>query len=613
MRHRIDIFKSRHFKPVGFDENLVIRKRKISHEMAVIWRCMGVINGYWRWMLLTIFLGLLWSTLGVLFPWLDKLVYDRVFPEKDWNLFWFIVIAWIFIDLQGMVIRHISAALSTYLNIRAGLWLQIHFYRKVQQLSLTHIYRRGIGEHMYRMWDDVVGVLTIAQFVISSLITEVYEVLMSILFLSLIDPSLAAIGIGVTLFNSIAAWIYTTWRRKIEFMKRSANEKSHSRLQEGISGALTVKVFGRINHEVASYLHTVTRLMRVSSFFVFVSQLYYQTTGAVGMIKGMIINGVLFYQVIKGNISYGMILVIIPYLNRLDDPIETVIKTINNLRNKIAPAERFFQTWDKISPVADLPGAIKVKKLLGEIKVENVNFSYEDNHQILKNVNLDVKPGEFLAIVGHSGSGKSTLLNLLLRLYDPDQGKVSFDGKDLCYLKQNSLLKRIGVVLQDTFIFKGTIWENLHFSESSASENKMIETLDEVQLGKLIRSLPEGIDTDLKEGSKLSVGERQRIGIARALLRDPDIWILDEPTSSLDLRTEKDIMELLTSVRKGQTTIMVTHRLNTLSYADRIVYMQDGQILEEGTLQQLIALKGGFYRMHSLFHHGADEENTHVA
>lgn len=601
MRRRIRFFDAKGFEPASFDQDLVHRRRTFRHEMAVIFRCVGLLTGYWRWLVIAVFMGLIWSTLSVGLPWLEKLLFDEVYPNRNWNVFLLIAAAWIIADLQKMALDHVSASLGTYLNLRAGLWLHLQFYRRLQRLSLTQLQKRGVGEHMFRMSDDVTAVLGIAQSVVRNLIQEVYELGMSFLFLSLVDPKLALIGIGFTAVNSVLAWIYATWRRKVELMRRATKEKSDARLQEGLAGALTVKVFGRQNHETASYLHTVSRMMRVASFFVLINQIFNQLTAGINFLRNAAIYGFLHYMVIKGEMSYGMVFVIIPYLTRLDDPIETLIKTINDMRNRVAPAERFFQTWDEKPAIEDSPRARPVPPLRGGLAMEKLSFGYEAGVDVLKGLSLSIAPGTFTAVVGPSGSGKSTLLGLLLRLQDPGSGKVTVDGMDLRELRQRDYQAKIGVVLQDTFVFKGTVAENLRFSNPRATDAELRRALEQVQLGPFLAGLPDGLDSDLAEGGRLSGGERQRIGLARALLRRPEFWLLDEPTSSLDPRTEREVMELFRKVRGTRTAVMVTHRLNTLAYADEILYLEGGEIRQRGTLNALLSVEGPFRRLYSLY------------
>jgi ATP-binding cassette subfamily B protein len=314
----------------------------------------------------------------------------------------------------------------------------------------------------------------------------------------------------------------------------------------------------------------------------------------------MYFGGVLIYwkggiAVVQGDISLGELTLFIAFLWKFYQPIQRLSQLTDQLEIAATAAERIFEVLDSTPEVHDHKDARDMKDMRGQVSLKNLSFSYSPENRVLHDINLEIKAGEMIGLAGPSGSGKTTLTKLISRFYDPEEGTVKIDGIDVRKIKQKSLRQRIGVVLQEPFLFHGTIAENIAYGRPRAKRKEIIQAAKAANAHDFILRLPDGYDTQVGErGTRLSGGEKQRISIARAIVNRPSIIILDEATSSLDTVTEKMIQEALQRLVKGRTTIAIAHRLSTLSNADRLVIMEEGRIVEMGTHEELIE-RGGMF------------------
>jgi len=375
-----------------------------------------------------------------------------------------------------------------------------------------------------------------------------------------------------------------------------------SSLQENIFGMKEIKAYAREKHQLAKFSFKGRKFFKINlyvaklwatyqSWIIFLSSLGYLIIIWFGSIK-----------VVSGEISVGTLVAYIGYLHLLYTPVHQLNQVNHMMQHARAAGERIFEIMDAYSDVKDSPNSIfPSTNLKGKVKFENVYFAYEDEKYVLKNISFDVKEGEKIALVGPSGAGKSTLVSLIPRFYDVNKGSIYIDDKNIKDYKIFYLRSQIGIVLQEPFIFSGTVMENITFGKKNVSENEVIEAAKLANAHDFISNLPDGYETDVGDmGNSLSVGQKQRIAIARVFLKNPSILILDEFTSSLDAESESLIMEALQRLIEGRTVFIIAHRLSLVRNVDRIFVLNEGEIVETGNHLQLLKEKGLYYKLYNL-------------
>ena len=565
---------------------------------------------YWGKMGLILMANLVMVTISVIPPWFGKYLIDDAFPNKNWGLFFAIFAAMLTMDLFGRIIGTMNNILNSYIDMRVAMDLRAHFFRHLLRLSMTFIHNRPVGEHMYRTTSDVDAMVDMITDVLPNCIRAVYEFGLIMLFTSLIDPGITFLVLLYMIPYTTLAYKFATLRRNLDREAREKWQKRDAGLQEGIAGIAVVKSFGRRRYEVRRYMHLNVAGQRVGIRQYFMQELQNRAIGnMLPHIKGQLLWIYFARQVIVGDLTLGTVFPIMDYMNRLTNPLQAIMDNFNRARLAMIPAERMFQTLDVVPAVHERKGAPRLMSLRGEVSLENVSFHYEPDRPILRDVSFTLEPGRKVAVVGPSGAGKSTLVNMLLRLHDPTAGRVMIDGHNLADIHLGSYQQQVGLVMQETYLFGGTIADNLRFVNTYATREEMDAAAKLAGLYDWIMAQPNGWDQDLSEGASLSGGQKQRIGIARAILRDPRILILDEPTSSLDSKTEEHVIETLRAVAKGRTTFVVSHRLNTVIDADEILVMEAGRIVQRGTHTELLDVPGVYRQLYRLYYGLSDSDD----
>ncbi|MCC6443441.1 MAG: ABC transporter ATP-binding protein [Armatimonadetes bacterium] len=572
----------------------------------LIMRLLVYVKPYWKASVASLFLTLGLTVIGLTPPKLTQMLIDDVLnfnkPMAEavrLNGLMKIVGFLMLLYILRAVIQGARTLLTSWLGLSIMYDLRTQIYQHVQQLSMSFYDKRRVGGIMSRITNDTSVMHGFATDGVQSFIINILTLIgigiillrmnWQLALLVLIPtPLLAA---GTIIFGRM---IHRVWRR---YWRQISS--INSTLASTISGARVVKCFAQEGREVDRFKNKSRDFMQTSMTANKMYTAYYPLMGFISSIGSIIIWGVGGRQVIGHSLSLGELIAFTAYMWQFYSPIDMLCNLNNTLQQVATAAERVFEVLDAQPEIRDAPDAVEIPRIEGDVVFEDVTFNYEGNESnepVLKNINLHANPGELIGLVGHSGSGKSTLVNLLLRFYDPDEGKVTVDGIDVRQLKLKSLRSQIGMVLQEPFLFAGTIAENIAYGRPGASREEIMEAARAANAHQFIMNFPDGYDTEVGErGVRLSGGEKQRISIARAILNNPRLLILDEATSAVDTETEALIQEALERLMKGRTSFAIAHRLSTLKNADKLVVLDKGRIVEEGTHEELLAKEDGVY------------------
>jgi ATP-binding cassette subfamily B protein/subfamily B ATP-binding cassette protein MsbA len=418
-----------------------------------------------------------------------------------------------------------------------------------------------------------------------------------------IDPQLSLISLAVVPFMVFVMYLFADRIRRQSTVIQERESALLTIAQEGLSSIRMVQAFGREDHEVKQFRDTAHGSLEANLQLIGISMKSSLVVSTIMAISTACIYYLGSMHVLQNSLTLGQLILISSYLLMLYAPLEALTNLAWALEGAAAAAERCFEVLDKEDEVRDAPDAVAIKKTRGDIRFEDVAFGYKKDTPILTGVNLHLEPGETVAFVGGTGAGKSTLLSLVPRFYDPIAGRVLLDGVDLRAITKRSLRDQISIVLQDTLLFSTTIRENIAYGRPEASEEEIIEAAKRAQAHDFIVAQPDGYRSQVGErGGHLSVGQRQRLGIARAFLKNAPILLLDEPTSALDPTTEAAIMTTIEELMRGRTTLIITHRISTVHGMGKIVVLGKGGIVEVGAGPELVARAGAYAALYRSAH-----------
>jgi ATP-binding cassette subfamily B multidrug efflux pump len=466
---------------------------------------------------------------------------------------------------------------------------------KISRLPLKYFDSRTHGEIMSRAVNDMDNLSTTLQQSITQLITSVVTLLGVIVLMLTISPLLSLIVV-LTLPLSLFVTVGIAKRSQNYFRRQQrALGELNGHVEEMYTGHKIVKAFGREGQSVAEFNERNEQLYNAGWRAQFVSGIIMplmRFIGNIGYVFVAVVGGIM---VTRGAIAIGDVQAFIQYAQQFTQPIIQLANFANVIQSAMASAERIFELLDEQEEVPEAADAKVIEHPDGEVKFEHVKFGYSPDNILMEDMNIDVQPGQMIAIVGPTGAGKTTLVNLLMRFYDVNSGRILVDGVEIREIKRGALRRTFGMVLQDTWLFNGTIHDNIAYGREGATEEEIIRAAKAANANHFIRTLPGGYNTVLNEdATNISQGQRQLLTIARAFLANPEILILDEATSSVDTRTEMQIQKAMAGLMKGRTSFVIAHRLSTIRDADLILVMNHGTIVEKGTHEELLA-KNGFY------------------
>ena len=543
------------------------------------------------------------SILTLIGPYLIGIAIDAMVRGRgnvDFSRLGIIAAAFLAINLLNSLMNWLqvyyiaSVAQKTLRDLRKDL------FAKMQTLSLRFFDRQTHGELMSRLTNDVEMVNSTLSQSVTQLFSSIITVFGSMAMMIYLNPflallSLLVVPLGIVLTSKVAAKsrnYFATQQKEIGAL--------NGIIEETISGQRVVQAFGKEEQSIQAFNTVNYRLKDVAIQALTFSGLMFPIMNMVNNLSFALVAFAGGWMAVKGMISIGVIAAFLNYSRQFARPINDIANQFNMIQAALAGAERVFEVMDEAPEFEDRPEAHILTNVAGEVVFENVSFGYKDDLPVLKNINLQAQPGQTIALVGPTGAGKTTIVNLLTRFYDVNSGAIYVDGLDIRHVQKESLRSSLGIVLQDSYLFSDTVKENIRYGRLDATDKEVHTAARLANAESFILRLPAGFDTILTdEGGNLSQGQRQLLTIARAILADPAILILDEATSSVDTRTEMHIQAAMLSLMKGRTSFVIAHRLSTIRQADQILVINNGEIIERGTHEQLLAIRGFYYELYS--------------
>ena len=506
----------------------------------------------------------------------------------------------------AMVVIYLLAGLlgfwRNYVSIEVGLkallQLRTQLYSYLQYLPLHFHDQRRSGDSTFRVAYDSQAVQTYFNRGFDTIFGSVITLLTTFAYMIKMDWALALISLCILPPLWFTIYLFSARVRRQTTALQQEESDVLARASEGLTSIRIVHAFGQEEFEVREFEREARQSYAANLNLTItnaISTLLVSTVMALGL---SIVLTVAVIHILQGKLTIGELTLFLAYVGMLYQPLEQLSYTAWALEGAAAGMQRVFEILDAPDAVPETPGARKIGRVRGEIAFENVGFAYEAAHPILRDISLKIQPGQTVALVGGTGAGKTTLLSLVPRFYDPGSGRVLIDGTDVREATKKSLRANISVVLQDTLLLSGTVLENIAYGRPDATPAEIRAAAAAAQADAFISQLPRGYDTPVGErGVRLSGGQKQRIGLARAFLKNAPILLLDEPTSALDLATEAEIMGTLDALMRRYTTLIVTHRLSTIHHVDRIYMLERGQVVEQGTGEELLALNGAYAKL----------------
>lgn len=480
--------------------------------------------------------------------------------------------------------------------------LRDQLFTKINTLSISFFSNYETGRLIARVISDVNVLREAITFAVVGTLRDLLILVGILISMAIINLPLTGVAVVVVLVLGVIANFWRIFARKAYVKVRETNATVNAELSEAFSGVRVTQAFARERFNYNRFTDNLNYELRESNFrATLIAALFFPSIELVGGVA----TGALVYLggnlVLDERLTIFTLLTFVLYIDQFFFPIRMLAQRYNVFQAVMAAGDKIFKLLDTPIEIDDQDDAPDIPQIQGHVQFENVEFSYKEEEEVLKGISLDVSAGTTVALVGHTGAGKSTIIKLIMRFYDITSGSLKIDGYELSEISQQSLRRQMGVVLQETHLFSGTVMDNIRYGRLNATDEEVIEAATAVGAHDFIMNLENGYDTEVREGGALlSTGQRQLLAFARALLADPRILILDEATSSIDTQTEKVIQSALERLLKGRTSFVIAHRLSTIKNANLIVVMDHGKIIEQGTHQELLAQKGAYYNLYTM-------------
>ena len=537
------------------------------------------------------------STILNLFPpYLFSLAIDEYIATANLNGLFILVVAFIGVNLASFITEYARTYLLSWMGGKLEYELRLEIYQYFQRLSLGYFSKKDVGGLVSRAMNDIEKIIELVSSGVLSAIADLLTLVGIIWFMTLMSPRLTMITFSVIPLILVFAYFWGKKVRKVYKETRRTIASVSAKIEESVSGMKEIQSFSReretrreFNQINVSNMQANVEASRVMSAFMPAVNLF----SALGNFLVLWFGG---NAVMEGTLTVGVLFAFMSYMTRFFWPIQNLSNFWNQVQSALAAAERVFYILDTEIEVKEKADSIGIPPIEGRIIYEGMDFSYEEGIPVLQDINLTIEPNTTVALVGPTGAGKTTMVNLLYRFYDPKEGKITVDGYILRDLTKKDYRRQMAIVLQDPFLFTGTVKENIKYGDLEASDGKVVEVAKAVGAHDFIMKMPDGYDTEVRErGSRLSMGQRQLVSLARALIADPRILIMDEATSSIDAYTELIIKQAMEKVLSDRTSIVIAHRLSTVRNADMIVVIDGGRIVEKGNHKALLR-RGGLYK-----------------
>lgn len=585
---------------------MVQKNEKRGIYVDTVRRYMQFVKPY-RWQIIgTIFIGLLKFGIPLLIPVLIKYVLDDIVGNenisnamKTENLFWVMgIMLFIFVVLRPPI-EYYRQYFAQWAGTKIIYDIRNQLFTHIQKLSFKYYSNTRVGEVISRVINDVEQT---KNFVITGLMNlwlDIATIIIAIAIMLTMDVKLTIVSLVLLPFYAFSVKHFFGKLRAITRVRSQALADVQSHLHERVQGMPVIKSFAIEDYEQERFDKQNKNFLNKALEHTSWNAKSFAVVNTITDIAPLLVIGYAGYQAIHNDLSVGTMVAFIGYIDRLYNPLRRLVNSSTTMTQTIASMDRVFEFIDEKYDIDDKPNATELTHVDGNVRFENVTFAYDEKENaVLKNVNLDVKQGETIALVGMSGGGKSSLVSLLPRFYDVNEGRILLDGTDIREYKVRSLRDKIGMVLQDNILFSESVIANILMGNPEASKEEVIEAAKAANAHEFIMNLPEGYETKVGErGVKLSGGQKQRVAIARVFLKNPPILVMDEATSALDLESEHLIQEALDKLARDRTTFIVAHRLSTITHADRIVLIEHGKIAEMGTHEELMLEQGHYYKL----------------